>query len=273
MRISLIIFGLILLGLFWCFYGDESIHIAQYFTERSSLTIQEAGAWGDSFGAFNALVSTIAAGAVVVTLFLQQRSIRSQEKDLHRQRFESNFFELLRLMRELRSEIRFRHTKQYATAKKSAGKVVNSTVDLPGIEHKGVVGIDRALAELLFWHAEYANRGPLNRIIIGNIYDEKVGKINEYSISPYFRMIYTLLYRVSNDGVLSEYEKQQYGNLVRSQLTSRELHLIAYNACSGVSKDLTQYIEKFRLFKYMRSSAGRRRIEGFFKSVAFEKRT
>ncbi|MBZ9648640.1 putative phage abortive infection protein, partial [Sphingobium sp. 3R8] len=51
-------------------------------------------------------------------------------------------------------------------------------------------------------------------------------------MSPYFRIIYTILYRIKSDKYLIDKEKFQYSNLLRSQLTSRELTVLALNATS-----------------------------------------
>lgn len=262
MRPIYVIIALVMALIVWAAYGDLSVGFASYFTEDPSIDLAHAGSWGDSFGAFNALVSMLGAGAVVATLLVQLRAIKAQQHDLHRQRFESSFFELLRLLRELRAEMRFQHSKEYGEAHE---------LDSPSHEYEGYVAISHALAEMLHWQNQ--SEIELDRQAIGKLYDKHIARLNEHSMSPYFRLVYTILNRIRNDSVLTDGERCQYGNLLRSQLTSFELYMIAYNACSKRSKDLTAHIEYFRLFKYMENSKAKRRFVNIFKPVAFAARS
>lgn len=107
----------------WGLYADYSIEIARFFAGKSIEGVGTAGSWGDTFGAFNGLVSLAGALFVVRTLVLQQAALAEQQRalalqaeDAHRQRFEATFFELLKLMRELRGELVFKHSKQFISA-------------------------------------------------------------------------------------------------------------------------------------------------------------
>jgi hypothetical protein len=113
-RTSTIVFLSALLLLAWGCWADYSPAIARHWIgEFSDKQLQRASNLGDSFGPFNALVSTIGLAAILGTLALQARALRERRADLHRQRFESTFFELLRLLRELRNEISFSYSKEY----------------------------------------------------------------------------------------------------------------------------------------------------------------
>ena len=61
-----------------------------YVMVRATITwdVHSIGEFGDSFGVLNAL---FAAGAFIAVLF----SLKSQSDELHRQRFEASYFELL----------------------------------------------------------------------------------------------------------------------------------------------------------------------------------
>ena len=65
-------------------------------------------------------------------------------------------------------------------------------------------------------------------------------------------MIYTILYNIMADPHLSDKQKWAYGRLLRSQLTSVETYLLAFNALlKPVSKDLMKYVIEYRMLKYM----------------------
>lgn len=104
------------------------------------------------------------------------------------------------------------------------------------------------------------------------VYEERIHKNNEASFGPYFRLVYTVLRRIKDDDVLTVSEKNQYGNLLRSQLTSEELTLLAVNGMAPFSADLSDLIQEFRLLKYLPQSSVQRRFLAFYGSTAFAAR-
>ncbi len=66
----------------WGLYADYSLEIAKFFGGHDIRSIEKAGSWGDSFGAFNGLVSLAGAVLVVRTLLLQQASLAEQQRAL-----------------------------------------------------------------------------------------------------------------------------------------------------------------------------------------------
>jgi hypothetical protein len=72
---------------------------------------------GDSFGAFNAAVSTIALIFIVATLMLQGGGLDEKSRDQHRQRFDASFFELSKLLREAKREFTFTNTNEFKAAR------------------------------------------------------------------------------------------------------------------------------------------------------------
>jgi hypothetical protein len=70
-------------------------------------TVALAGQWGDSFGVFNALMSAFGFIAILGTLLLQSLSLRDQRKQTHLDRFDTTFFQMLELLRDIRKEVSF----------------------------------------------------------------------------------------------------------------------------------------------------------------------
>lgn len=130
-----------------------------------------AGAWGDSFGGFNALFGALGFGAVISTLYLQYLSLREQRHEQHIARFEDNFFRLLDLLRSLRGEIEFTQTDSFAAT--------NSIYVRPGVK-KGHDAIEAAYREVNHW--VFANlRGPkVRRRHVAAQYDNYVHARYEY---------------------------------------------------------------------------------------------
>lgn len=215
------------------------------------------GQWGDSFGALNALMSTLAFAAVFFTLRLQQRQINDAQRDQHLQRFDDTFFRLLTLLREVRSELRF----------------TRNTVEKP----KEAIGA-RALRDAANDATWYLIDGtPVDRNLtreeIAAIYGEQVYKRGETGLGPYFRLVYTILRRVDSDQHLSESEKITYANLLRGQLGSPEIALLALNGLAPISKDLSHYLTKYRMLRYLpMTKVIGQHIEPHYEPAAFQPR-
>lgn len=231
---------------------------------------ERLGQWGDSFGALNTLFGAFGFTAVFLTLIMQGRTLRHQQEDQHRQRFDLTFFELLRLMRELQEKITFRHSATYRRA--YAKDSPNSTFSLAA-EKSGHAALESALRELRYWIDDNPAKAlNLTKAQLSEIYIDKFHKRSETTLGPYFRIIYTILNRLSEDTILTNKEKSRYGNLLRSQLTSFEITIAAFNGLAPVSKDFGKLIKEFRLLKYMPDGTLRKMFIIHYTNSAFAPR-
>jgi hypothetical protein len=214
-----------------------------------------AGLVGDSFGVINAVFSGLAMIGVLGSLMFQRVALTAQQGEIDRQqkqikegrtdqlkaRFEQSFFELLSLARELRQKVEFRHSEELLQ-------------NFQGDRREGVHHADAAFEQLAVeFEFHLGKERPERKDVhyIGDLYETFVHPLGENSLGPYFRVLYTMLRRVSEAPYLDEAEKIAYGNLLRSQLTSPELYAIALNGASPVSGNFKEYLEEFRLFKYL----------------------
>ncbi|KAA1183926.1 hypothetical protein FP026_07865 [Rhizobium tropici] len=235
---------------------------------------QEAlGQWGDSFGALNALFSAFAFIAVLVTLRQQRADLANQQKqisqdrhDQHMQQFETTFYELLRLLREARDAVEFRHSDEYEIYR----------VEIRGDSRasaltKGTEAFKQANFEMLFWikRAEAQNNGPLTAEILADLYTKHIHNRFESSLAPYYRILYTHLMRIKDDAFLSQDQKNGYGNLLRSQLTSHEVALCCYDGLAPFSGSLRSLIIEFRMAKYLSDEFGRRYLNDIYPETTF----
>lgn len=253
------------------YWAGHSLEIASWWLGATqTVDPAVAGQWADTFGAFNALVTVVGSSAVLATLWLQQRSLKDQAADLHRQRFKSSYFELLRLLREARGQITFQHSKLYIDAqlldRTSRSGLASSHLRRT---HSGYEAIRTAVKELRYWLAPGREKS-FGSDVVTKIYEDRIHThTNEAGFGPYFRLIYTILFRLKNDRVLTEDEKASYGNLLRSQLTSEEITLLAVNSLSDFAKDLKDLLADFRMLKYMPESSMKRRLRRILGSSAF----
>ncbi len=256
--------------LIWCFYGDLNMDVAKYFTEGGADTLEKAGQWGDSFGAFTALMSALGTIGVVWTLLLQQRSIRDQAADLHRQRFESTFFQLLSLLKEAKAQIRFTHSDAYLKGKYP--KMSAAAIATFKKSSYDITALIQARAEVQWWIEEERDLGPMLPSTLGEIFVSKVFKRFSGRLSSYYRIIYSILKKIDNDKILTDPEKIEYSKLVRAQLTNDETQLLALNGLSPISGDLHGLISKYRMLKYINNTFTRVVFAGAYADFVFEAR-
>lgn len=237
----------------WLLWGRFGLVAAEWFLAGSEPA--KAGAWGDSFGAFNALISSFGFAAVALTLWSQsqaleqqkialdrqQEEIQRQNDSQHRQRFETTFFELLKLIRECKSEVRYSDM---------IGQRVFDAVAMQISHNLDDSNLDVAL------------------ITIDKRY-QNIHKNLEATLSPYFRVIYRILDNIRKDSVLTDGEKLSYARLFRGQLSSSELILIASNGRLVLAKDLPDLIAEHRLLKYLPEGPVREALKQFYPREAF----
>jgi hypothetical protein len=255
--------------LFWIFWAATSSFWA-IWAGAADVGLQSvphgtasAGAWGDSFGGFNALVGALGFGAVAITLNLQYRSLERQNVDQHVARFEENFFRLIDLMRSLRGSLKYKQTAQF-----DRDKPEYAYADI----RSGHEAIELAYHEVLLRVFQNHAGARIKKSVVAAQYDNYVHNRFEWCFAPYFRIIYTILRNIKQDNILSDDQKAYYGNILRSQLTSFEVGLLAFNATSKYSKDLGDLIVEFRMLKYLPKK--RRKVLGsIFPDVAYEARS
>lgn len=228
------------------------------------------GQWGDTFGALNALFSALAFVAVLFTLKQQREDLARQQaqifaadRDQHSQRFETTFYELLRLLREARDAVEFRHTADYLRDTSYSDRHF-------GDRATGLEAFKRANLEMLYWCSKDHRRDDeFTAKMLRDIYLDRVHNRYESSFAPYYRLLYTLLLRIKEDTVISQAQKYRYGNLLRSQLTSHEVALCGYNGLAAISGSFKELIVEFRLAKYLPNQFGRKRLEAIYPQSTF----
>lgn len=245
----------------WLFWASLVDGIGYFIADRRNR--EELGQWGDSFGGFNALFGALGSAAIFLTLYLQYKSLEQQRKDSYYQRFEGKFFEILALIRQLRSELYFNQSREM---KQHKNKKLVSMKGQTGFE-----AIKFAYFEVRhFVIAELRDRKSDDvKKIASDVYLRRIHNRFESRFSPYFRLIYTILSTIWNDKVLTFEEKCYFGNIIRSQMTSHEIYMLAINATAPVANDLDKYIVRFRLLKYVPSGPNRALLKMIYRKEAF----
>lgn len=247
----------------WFCWAIGAKTIAKAFMGATS--IAEAGAWGDSFAVLTSFVSTLAFIGALAAFLMQGEALTLQRKDsnaarqeAHRQRFESSFFQLLELMRELRGQISFLPSYGYSQQ--------------PGVLYErseGVNAIAVAAGEVDYWISFHSQSAPIIRAQLVGAYQTQIHAQSEAGLGAYFRIIYTILRRISEDPFLEDNEKISYGNLLRSQLTSGEVGLLGVNGLTSAANNLSIYLTEFRMLKYLPDGALRSELEKHYSEQTF----
>lgn len=228
------------------------------------------GLFGDSWGGVNAIISAFAFAGVIVTLFLQNRDLNLQRKEMARQReefekendtlkyqrFENLFYNMLNLQQEIVAGLKFEYEEEKIGMVPS-GPNNNIILDKKKVT-KSVTGRD--VFKYTFCDAEiyleekdqlgnhkcvFGYRGFLNKEGIA-AYD-CTGIPTKFD--HYFRHLYKIIQFVDTQGFPFN-EAYKYVSLLRGTLSRYELVWIYYNALSF--EKFKHLIEKYSLLKNMR---------------------
>ncbi|NWJ22651.1 putative phage abortive infection protein [Rhizobium sp. RM] len=255
--------GLLLMGGLWVWWAHNSLAIAAW-AARDINDMTKAGAWGDSFGAFTAFFGAVGFAGVIATLIQQGSVIKQQQEEVHKQRFEATYFELLDMLRAARSEVRFRQSDDYGLARAKTRKK-------PTIE-EGPAAFRAAMFEFKFWLSKEGIPDDRRLAIesLGHLYRKRIHQRYESTFGPYFRLLYTILWRLREDKKLSVEERRRYANLLRAHLTSFEVGLAGFNGLMEQAKNLDELLTEFRMLKYYPTGEIRRALEQVYLPRAFE---
>lgn len=217
----------------------------------------KAGTFGDSFGAINALFSGLAFLGVLVAVLLQKLQLQLQHQELedtrlelkvqskafNQQNFENTFFSMLKVLREIVSDLNkhrpgyFEFINDYLPAHMSGRAIRSNQIGtiLPMFNPQDDVSLEFEF--VLFKAAE--------------LYE-----LESARIGPYFRLIYNILKFVSFTKLADDSEddfqaKKFYTNLVRAQLSNSELIALFYNGLTPVGLPLRKYMEQFAFLKHL----------------------
>ena len=167
-------------------------------------------------------------------------------------------------MRSLRAELVYQQTSSFISTK--------SMYAMSG-KQSSHAAIEAAYYEVNYWAFKaHSGNKKISKNVVAAQYNNYVQSRYEFCFAPYFRIIYTILNNIKIDHRLNKDEKVYFGNILRSQLTSFEVGLIAFNSTSKYSKDLSSLVTEFRLLKYLPLKR-RRILTGIFEEDAYAERT
>lgn len=240
------------------------------------------GLFGDSWGGVNAIISAFAFAGVIVTLFLQNRDLNLQRKEMIRQReefekenetlkyqrFENLFYNMLNLQQEIVAGLRFDYQDEERILVPSG---IDNTPPIRDMRlvNKNVTG--REVFRYSFDKAEIAldEMDQNGRRIVLKGYREFLYKkgLKAYDTTwiptyydHYFRHLYKIIQFVDSQDFSFDI-KYKYISLLRGTLSRYELVWIYYNALNPSFERFKKLIEKYSLLKNIREELLTRSLE------------
>ncbi|WP_211262905.1 putative phage abortive infection protein [Rubellimicrobium mesophilum] len=223
------------------------------------------GTSGDMFGSLTALFSGLAFAGLISTLLMQSRELQLQRDELTQtrevfsvQRFETTLFGLLRLLNDHVASIEVDSTGWVRPgASKEDSRVGRLALEVMAerlptqferqTERDNVTGRPKVVGQ---------TQRTLEQIV--DSYEKIYRERFEIALGPYFRLLYNI-FRLIEEAKLSELEpenraaKNEYGRIVRAQLSSSEVKLLMFNGASTYGVKFKPWIIKYSLLKHLPS--------------------
>lgn len=216
------------------------IFASWYFIDSNIPCNETRGQFGDKFGSVNALFSGLAFAGLIYTIVLQRKDLQLQKKDLEQTR------------KELEGQ-KEEAKKQNATLLKQEFNSIFFNllkVNRDMIESIQVSSFDgqQALRHLYKRFKEnVASTGKTDEDIKCEY--EKIYNFNREFFSYYFRSLFRLISIVDRTEVITRFEKYDYLNIVFSQLSDYEIVFIFYDcSCRFTDNNMKNLIEGYSLF-------------------------
>lgn len=210
---------------------------------------------GDSFGIYNAFFSFLAFIILIVTLIMQMRDAKKRQLidsffkmvDLHSAHLERlTTFPIMEKedFKEIHGEKAFVQFKIQIECLLESIRSINEELqlnltqaDIADIAYVCFYfGVDERWKENLKAQlSAYESRDKLVEYIINEVRRNKnyrLGRVNQNSLSCYYRTMYNAIRMIDESTLLSKNEKYHFVKILRSQLSNAELYVLFFNLLS-----------------------------------------
>lgn len=213
-------------------------------------TAEESGQFGDMFGGITALFSGLAFAGLIFTLFVQKKELQYQREELshlvNEQR--ETKVHLKDQADHLKSQSDFIEKQIFENTFFQMLQTFNSFIQTIS-KYDGNRGVDKtgpdALEMILHEIQSSVHRDNAREIVSY----EMISPAYRNDLGPYFRQVYNILKFLENS---KSPDKLFYSGILRAQLSSAELTLIAYTCCSKIGKPkLAPLAKDYALLKHL----------------------
>lgn len=229
---------IILIGIICCFPA--------IFTKSGELDFSNTGEIGDTIGGIMGPFVAIAAAILTFLAFwVQFKANEQQRKDIARERFENNLFELLHFHQDITNELLLK-CNVYSN---------NYQNNIRTVEEKG-----RDVFQLLYEDAIVYNKyGGIKNIINISSNNWETAYLNcpIGFLDHYFRFLYRILKYIDDSSKnipeMTKDKRYEYTCIVRATLSQYELIMLFYNCMSKNGREkFKPLIEKYAIFNNLR---------------------
>lgn len=216
------------------------------FTKSGRLDFRNTGQIGDTIGGIMGPFVAIAAAILTFLAFwVQFKANEQQRKDIARERFENNLFELLHFHQDITNELLLK-CNVYSN---------NYQNNIRTVEEKG-----RDVFQLLYEDAIVYNKyGGIKNIINISSNNWETAYLNcpIGFLDHYFRLLYRILKYIDDSSKnipeMTKDKRYEYTCIVRATLSQYELIMLFYNCMSKNGREkFKPLIEKYAIFNNLR---------------------
>jgi hypothetical protein len=231
-----------------------------YLTFQNLYLRPDPGAFGDSFGAINALFSGLAFSGIIYTILLQRKELSLQRKEMKDtrdvlidqkkqleiqnktaklQQFETTFFNLINYHNVISKDLKSYDGK--------ANYFTNLFYDFSTrvYDHGKESGLKNMPGSIIDWLHEGTIISPENIIKLYDDFDKKYGSLT----TTYYMGLFQALKLVAMENLPNP---KIYTNILRAKLNQYELLLIFYNCLhSNGKQDFYPLIDQFDFLKHI----------------------
>jgi len=210
----------------------------------------ERGQFGDLFGAVNALFSGLAFAGIIYTIYIQQKEIEDNSRELKRQQFESAFFNMLSTLTEIINSMHGSVKRESSDQFPSGRAYLSDTLMEFLSARDGTFWRYNADKDYYEEYLDYSMFNPSGTVqatgrrkTLDKFKDDVGEKFADFfkdhhsNLGLYFRYVYNIIKYVT-ENFKDEVVIKRYVNLLQAQLSNDELALLFYDAISihGKSK-------------------------------------
>lgn len=221
------------------------------FTQFSIIDFRDTGQIGDTIGGImNPFISIAAVIVTGLAFYAQYKANDMVKKQFEIEKFENQFYEMLRLHKENVNEIEIQDTDGKGTNVKGRKAFYKMKLDFQLILSENIEKLNknkiREVYNTFFWdsYSTILKGSTLSSI-------ESASKINKKNyhvyLGHYYRhLYYTVKFVVEYDeDIVSENKKMNYLKILRAQLSNYEQEMLFYNwLCYGEDWEQISYEEK-----------------------------
>jgi hypothetical protein len=188
--------------------------------------LEKRGQYGDSFGALNTLFTGLALVGVAYSVYLQLQERKKRDQERYEDAFESRIFRFSDSIRALISAMNCERNKQVKKGKDAFEGFYSLIGDCTPATST----------------AEAEPRDVLLRKY-RTVYSEK-----QDDLGPYFRILYHTFRYIDRSRTATQ---KEYSDIIRAELSTAELSLLAVNGLTQMGQKFKPLIEKYHLLKHL----------------------